>query len=97
MAEEVAPPLGFWEVTACLQRDLSLATAFKAPPEPLQLEATIEPVVAMMCTSCIVQDEATGMMYMDTITTSVGQVALRVPCLAIQVLGPTIEDLTNLP
>ena len=82
---------------ACLQRDLSLAAAFKVPPEPLWLEATIELAVAMMCTSHIVQDEATGMMYMDTVTTSMGQVALGGPCLVVQALGPTIEDITDLP
>ena len=67
-------------------------TAFEAPPEPLQLEATIEPAVVMMCASRIVQDEATGMMYMDTVTTSVKQVALGGPHLAVQAPGPTIED-----
>ena len=72
-------------------------TAFKAPPEPLWLEVTIELSVAMMCTSHIVQDEAMGMTYMDTVTTSLGQVALGGPCLATQTPGPTIEDITNLP
>ena len=69
---EVAPSLGFQEVMACLCRDPSLATANEAPPEPLQLEVVIEPTVATMCTSCTVQDETMGMMYMDTVTTSVG-------------------------
>ena len=72
-------------------------TALKAPPEPLQLETPIEPAIARMCTSCIVQDEATGITYMDTVTTSVGWVALGGPHLAIQVPGPTIEDITDLP
>ena len=82
---------------ACLWRDLSLVTAYEAPSEPLLLEVAIEPAVAIMCTSHIVQDEAMGMMYMDTVTTSVGQVALGSPCLAIKTLGPTIEDITDLP
>ena len=71
-------------------------TALEVPPESLQLEMTIEPAVATMCTSCIVQDEATGITYMDTITTSVGQVALGGPHLATQTPRPTIEDITNL-
>ena len=94
-AQEVAPPLGFQEVMACLHWDPSLATAYKAPLEPLKLEAAIEPTVATMCASHIVQDEAMGMTYMDTITTSVGQVALGGPSLATP--GPIIEDITNLP
>ena len=72
-------------------------TAFKAPLETLWLEAMIEPSVATMCTSHIVQDEATGMMYMDTISTFMGWVALGGPYLAIQTPGPTIEDVSNLP
>ena len=51
----------------------------------------------MMYTSCIVQDEAMGITYMDTVTTSVGQVALGGPHLAIQTPGPTTEDITDLP
>ena len=35
--------------------------------------------MAMMSTSCLVTDEATGVTYMDTITTSVGRVALSGP------------------
>ena len=97
VAQEVAPPPGFWEGMACLQRDPSPATAFEAPPETLWLEAAIESAVAMMCVSHIVQDEAMGMIYMDTVTTSVGQVALGAPCLVIQTPTSTTEDITNLP
>ena len=46
--------------------------AHKAPLEPLWLEVVMEPTVATMCTSHTVKDEAMGMTYMDTITTSVG-------------------------
>ena len=42
----------------------------------------------MMCTSCIVQDEATGMTYMDTVTASVGQVVLGGPHPVAQALDP---------
>ena len=73
--QEVASPPGFQKVTACLWRDPLSVTAFKVPPEPLWLEAAIELAVATMWTSHIVQDEAMGMMYMDTINTSMGQVA----------------------
>ena len=79
------------------QRDPLPETALKAPPEPLWLEMQIKPAIAMMCTSHIVQDEATGITYMDTVTTSMGQVALGDPHLAIQTPGTTIEDITDLP
>ena len=72
-------------------------TAFEVPPEPLWLEVTIKPTVAMMCTSYIVQDETMYITYMDTVTTFMGWVALGGPHLAIQTPGPTIEDITDLP
>ena len=78
-AQEVAPHPSFKEVTACLQRDPSPATAFKVPPEPLQLEVTIEPAVAMMCTSCIVQDEAMGIIYMEMSLPLWGEWPLGIP------------------
>ena len=95
--QKVALPLGFKEVMACLRRDPSPATALEVPPKPLWLEPPIKPAVAMMCTSHIVQDKAMGITYMDTVTMSMGWVALRGPHLAIQTPGPTIEDITDLP
>ena len=71
--------------------------AHEAPPDLLQLVAVVEPTVAMMSTSCIVKDKATGITYMDTVTTSVGQVALGGPSQGIQTTGPTIKDITDLP
>ena len=70
--QEVTLPLGFKEVMACLQRDLSPVTTFEVPLHPMQLEATVTPAVAVMYTSCIVQDDATEITYMDTVTTSMG-------------------------
>ena len=54
------------------------------------------PPVAMMYATHIVQDEATWVMYMDTVTTLVGRVALRNPCMAANLQGPTVEDITDL-
>ena len=65
-------PQGFEEVMACLQRDPSLATTFEVPLELMQLEAMVEPALAMVCASHIVQDKASGITYMETVTTSVG-------------------------
>ena len=70
--------------------------AHEAPPDPLQLAAVVEPTVATMSSSCIVKDDATGMTYMDTMTTSVGQVALSGPNQGTPVKGPIIEDITKL-
>ena len=44
----------------------------------------------------IVQDEATRVTYMDTVTTSVGRVALKNPCMVANFQEPTVEDITDL-
>ena len=93
----VALPPGFKEGMACLQRDPSPLTAFEAPLEPMQPEVMVEPTVAMVCARCIVQDKASGIMYMETVTFSVGQVALRCSCPAAQTPGLTIGDVTDFP
>ena len=95
--QQVTPPPGFQGVMTCLQRDPLPLDAHEAPPDPLQLAAVVEPTVATMSASCIVKDKATGMTYMDTMTTSVGQVALSGPSQGTPAMGPIIEDITNLP
>ena len=64
--------------------------------ETIQPEVMAEPVVAMMCTTHIVQDETMGVTYMDTVTTSMGRVALGNSHMVAHPQGPTIEDITNL-
>ena len=51
----------------------------------------------MMYATRIVQDEATGVTYMDMVTASVGRVALENPHMVATLPGPTMEDITNLP
>ena len=79
IAQQVTPPPGFLGVLAYLWKNPLLEKAHEAPPDPLQIAAVMEPTVATMSASCIVKDEATGVTYMDTVTTSVGQVALSGP------------------
>ena len=50
--------------------------ALEVPLEFTQPEVAIEPMVATMCASHVIQDEASGVTYMETVTTSIGQVAL---------------------
>ena len=49
-----------------------------------------------MCTSCIIKDEVAGVTYIDTVTTSVGRVALSGPEQETPGQGPQIEDITDL-
>ena len=69
----------------------------ETPMEPMQPEIMAEPVIATMCTSCIIQDETIGVTYMDTVTTSIGRVALSSSHMMTCPPGSTIEDITNLP
>ena len=76
LVQEITPPPGFMGVVACLQKDPSPMATIEAPMKPMQPEIMVEPAVATMCTSHIIQDETTGVTYMDMVTTSVGRVAL---------------------
>ena len=71
--------------------------ALEVPLKFMWPEAVIEPAVAMMCASCVVQDEAYGVTYMEMVTTSVAQVALDCACPVVQNPWLTIRDITDLP
>ena len=49
----------------------------EVPPYPLMIGVMSSPGVVTMSGSCIVKDEVTGVTHMDTVTTSVGRVALN--------------------
>ena len=93
----VAPPLGFEEVMTCLWGHPLPANILEVPLEFSQPEAVVEPMVVMMCASHVVQDEASGVTYMEMVTTSMGWVALRCTCLVAQTPRVAIEDTTDLP
>ena len=96
LIQEIALPPGFTGVVACLQRDPLPTAAIRAPIEPIQQEILAEPVMVTMCTSHIIQDEAMGVTYMDTVTVSMGRVALSSLHVVTYSPSPTIEDITNI-
>ena len=67
----------------------------EAPMGIMPIGLVVTPGISSVSTSCIVRDEVTGITYVDTITTSVGRVALSGPDLETSSTGPTIEDVTN--
>ena len=83
------------DVTTCL-RSQSSEEVLETPPIPVVLGMMAAPGVATMSTSQVVWDEATGATYLDTVTTSIVRVALSVPEDKVIVLGPKIEDVTDL-
>ena len=51
--------------------------------------------ISSVSLSRVIQDDTTGSIYMDTITTSIGRVVLSGPDLGLSSVGPTIEDVTG--
>ena len=90
-----APTPGFLEVTACLKGQ-SPREVPKTPPVPLVMGMMTAPGVMTMSASHVIQDKATGATYLDTVITSVGRVTLSCPEGDIPMLGPKIEDVTDL-
>ena len=78
VAQQWTPTPGFLEVTACLRGQLPEEVP-EAPPGPLAMGVMTALGVATMSASHVIQDEATGATYLDTVTTSVGRVTLSGP------------------
>ena len=89
-------PPGFLAVMACLRRDQSPEGVHKIPSDPLTVGVMLAPWVVTMSASHIVKDEVTGVTYMDTVTTSVGRVALSGSEQETSAQGPKIQDITDL-
>ena len=68
----------------------------EAPPDTTPPNVMAGLTVATLSAIQIVQDEATGVTYVDTVTASVERVALGNPCMAANLEGPMLEDITNL-
>ena len=55
----------------------------------------VEPAVMTMYATHMVQDKVTRVTYMDTVTASVGRVALRNPCMAATLPWASVEELAE--
>ena len=91
----MTPPHGFTGVTACLQMPEPLEMASKAPHGTMSIGVVVTPRISTMSTSHIIRDEATGVTYMDTVTTSIGRVVFSGLDSEASSQGPTIEDVTD--
>ena len=56
----------------------------------------VGPMVVTLSATQIVQDEATGVTYVDTVTTFVGRVTLGNPHMVANLQGPMLEDITDI-
>ena len=82
-------------MTACLQRNPSPGKVHEVHQDPLRIAAVLGPTMATMSASCIIKDKVTGVTYTDTMTISVGQVALSGPKQEALTQGPIIEDIMD--
>ena len=88
-------PCSFTGVTACLQTPELLEVASEVPLGTMSIGVVVTPRISTMSRSCIIRDEATGVTYMDTVTPSIGRVALSGPDSETSIPGPTIKDVTG--
>ena len=95
VAHQWKPTPSFMDITTCL-RSQSSEEVPETPPVPVVMGMMAAPGVATMSTIWVVWDEATGPSYLDTVTTSLGRVALNVPEDEVIMLGPKIEDVMDL-
>ena len=67
-----------------------------APGHPVN-GASDGPGISSISSSCMVKDEATGLTYVDTITTSIGRTVISgdATLLNPNAPGPAIEDITD--
>ena len=77
----VAPPSGFREVAVCHMRPPPSLAPTEAPLETRPPNVMAGPTVATLSATQILQDKATWVTYVDTVTASVERVALRNPCM----------------
>ena len=89
------PPQGFVGVVACLTTPEPVTVNRGTSIEAVSMGLASAPGMSSMSASRIVQDNATGSVYLDTITTSIGRVVLSRPGLDASSLGPTIKDVTG--
>ena len=83
-------------VTACLWRDQLPEKVYEVLQDLLRMAAVLAPMEATMSASCIIKDKATGVTYVDSITTSVGWVAISGPKQEASTQGSIIEDIMDL-
>ena len=72
-----------------------LEMASETPHGTMSIGVVVTPGISTMSMSHIIRDEATGVTYRDTVTTSIGRVALSSPGSEASSQGPTIEDDTR--
>ena len=88
------PPRGFTGVTSCLRVPEFEETGQEAFENTTSIGLVATPGISSVCATRVVKDDKTGLVYMDTMTTLVGQVVLGTDSVSSND-GPVIEDITE--
>ena len=86
------PPCGFARVTACLKTPELVEVDREMPVGTMSIGMVSSPGLSSISSSQAVKDNTTGLVYLDTMMTSMGRIVLGdlEPS-----EGPTIEDITD--
>ena len=85
-------PQGFTGVMACLKTPEVMEVGQEMPMGSMSIGLVSTPGISRVSSSCVVQDDTMGLVYMDTIMTSIGRVILSK---SGSNKGPVIEDITD--
>ena len=69
-------PQGFAEVAACLKTPELVEVGEETPIGPMSIGLVATPSISSVSSTWVMKDDMTGLVYMDTVTTSVGRVVL---------------------
>ena len=86
------PPHGFAWVVTCLKTLELVEVDQGMPVGPISIGMVSNPGLLSISSSQVVKDDTTGLVYLDTITTSIGRMVLGS---TESSEGPTIEDITD--
>ena len=82
-------------VTACLKMLELMEVDQEVPMGTLSIGLVMTLGISGVSSSQVIKDDATGLTYVDTITTSIGRILLSGPDLNASSTGPTIENITG--
>ena len=85
-------PQGFTRVMACLKTPEVMEVGQEMPKGSMSIGLVSTPGISSVSSSRVVKDDMTGLVYMDTMTISVGRVVLG---RSDSNEGPVIEDITD--
>ena len=88
------PPRGFTDVTSCLKAPEFMEISSNMPVGPMSIGLVATPGISSVSLERVMKDDTMGLVYMDTVTTSVGRVILGED--SVDSPGrPVIEDITD--